>query len=950
MQKILLSCFILLSFFSYSQYSLVDNNGETINTSNATFEIGDYVPGVTYTLTFCYDDPLCSHMRAFCDLANSNYGLSLYNSETASGMHTNYFYTGSSYSATSGNTSGCLTLVFYCDTAGVIKEGTISCNFSCQSLDVAISTNIPITDTSSFFNIYTCEDLDLEITATGIYQNTTYNQSDATSTFIWYNSGDSTGSGATLNFPVSDFTNAFLNVRIIDEQGCGKLNDTGIYVSYTYPPEILIYPPNFSYYFLGEEIELMVGPPFMHDEMPFYDPPLIIPDNDGFTHYYPLNVHSFAPGQVLESIADIISICAVLDHSFLSELEIEVICPNNIFTGGPVSVVLEEPHGNGVNLGETNPIEGGYYPGIGYQYCWTNPENADFMMDMGDYALSGSFSILPEGNYLPSEPLDALVGCQLNGEWLLGITDIFSIDDGYVHGWNITLDEDLYFFNPLNDPNIEFSDWMGEYIINQVDNNATALPDIAGSFTYQINLTDLAGCAYEFSTLVHVIDTPAIISGTIYHDANLNCIMDSSEQKIYGRIIEVTPGPYYSSSDENGYYELMVNQGAYTVNLVPQMYDSIVCPVSYSYSINATIDEVSDSLDFGIFPSSLTDIGVTVSSGAARIGENLNYYLFVKNNSDYLLPVAYLDFYYDSMLIYNSSSLPFIDSTDSFISFEINDILPWNESVFSISFSIPTGGISIGDSLLSTAQVYGNSGDIDSSNNIYYRHSIINSSYDPNFKEVYPPGIGTNGDILLEDSVLTYTIHFQNTGTDTAFLVQIVDTLSPKLEITSFSPGAASHDYIWELTEVGALTFTFNDILLVDSTTNEPESHGHVSFEIRVKENAVIGDVIKNTSYIYFDYNTPVQTNSTTNTIVEFLVSNPKIEIEDIHVYPNPATNNITIEMIEEVDCYVYNSLGVLVKVSKGNNINIEDLAPGSYLLRINNISHEIATIKFIKL
>ena len=59
------------------------------------------------------------------------------------------------------------------------------------------------------------------------------------------------------------------------------------------------------------------------------------------------------------------------------------------------------------------------------------------------------------------------------------------------------------------------------------------------------------------------------------------------------------------------------------------------------------------------------------------------------------------------------------------------------------------------------------------------------------------------------------------------------------------------------------LYFNFENIYLPDSTSNEPESHGYVRFKIRTLNDPSIGEEIENTSYIYFDNNPPIKTNST---------------------------------------------------------------------------------------
>ncbi len=52
----------------------------------------------------------------------------------------------------------------------------------------------------------------------------------------------------------------------------------------------------------------------------------------------------------------------------------------------------------------------------------------------------------------------------------------------------------------------------------------------------------------------------------------------------------------------------------------------------------------------------------------------------------------------------------------------------------------------------------------------------VTGSFDPNDKNVFPTGYGSEGYITAQQE-LKYTIRFQNTGNDTAFIIVVVDTL-----------------------------------------------------------------------------------------------------------------------------------------------------------------------------
>jgi len=148
----------------------------------------------------------------------------------------------------------------------------------------------------------------------------------------------------------------------------------------------------------------------------------------------------------------------------------------------------------------------------------------------------------------------------------------------------------------------------------------------------------------------------------------------------------------------------------------------------------------------------------------------------------------------------------------------------------------------------------------------------VTGAYDPNIKSAIPVGIGPNHEIAKEWP-LEYTIQFQNTGNDTAFLVVLKDTLSEHLDLSTIQVKGSSHDYTWNLNPNRELVFTFENILLVDSFTNEPGSHGFILFEITPSTNSIPGDLIENRAGIYFDFNDPIITNTVWHTIRKSVVA-----------------------------------------------------------------------------
>ncbi len=162
-----------------------------------------------------------------------------------------------------------------------------------------------------------------------------------------------------------------------------------------------------------------------------------------------------------------------------------------------------------------------------------------------------------------------------------------------------------------------------------------------------------------------------------------------------------------------------------------------------------------------------------------------------------------------------------------------------------------------GDMVCFNINVTPTSGDMDSLNNKASQCFVVTTSHDPNYKEASP--IGT---AAFKQDWLTYTIHFQNTGTATAHNINVLDTLDSNLEPGTITLLNSSHPTIMQ-TVGNVARFIFANINLPDSNQSIPNSKGFVQFKIKHLPNLPLGTVIKNTADIYFDYNSAVVTNTT---------------------------------------------------------------------------------------
>lgn len=238
----------------------------------------------------------------------------------------------------------------------------------------------------------------------------------------------------------------------------------------------------------------------------------------------------------------------------------------------------------------------------------------------------------------------------------------------------------------------------------------------------------------------------------------------------------------------------------------------------------------------------------------------------------------------------------------------------------------------------------------------------IVGSHDPNLKSVSPQGLSAQH-FTKKDQSLEYRIDFQNTGTDTAFKVVIIDTLSSWLDINSFEPLVYSHACTPQIEGKSTLKFIFNPIALPDSNASEPNSHGYVTFKIKPKNNTPKGTIINNLVDIYFDENEAVRTNTVFNRIDDTVFINlgttifePELLLENVLVFPNPSMGTFFIKFDKEArnaKLILSDMLGNKVTELNKLNTNVVQLSTvglmkGTYLINIYEENMLIGRSKII--
>ncbi len=377
----------------------------------------------------------------------------------------------------------------------------------------------------------------------------------------------------------------------------------------------------------------------------------------------------------------------------------------------------------------------------------------------------------------------------------------------------------------------------------------------------------------------------------IYNDQNSNCNFDAGETNCWQGSCHVaidSAGINIDTVLVNGYLQKSLTPGkTYTFHLLDAPTGmNIACPANGMVTVTLPSTLNTTNVDFGVQCGSTSSCDMAVTNIYGKYRPTSYSYIVVSakdmscsNQTGTLTATISNKFTYFAASPTPSSvsgntvtwTIPNLSSLGVFYGFI--EILPASP----LSFTL-------GDTICSTATISAPSGDVNIANNNKGRCDTVVASFDPNSKEVTPAGA------IVPGTKLDYTIHFENTGTDTAFNIYVLDTLPAYVDAHSFQMISSSHRTAASVfTGAGGkkiVRFEMPDIKLPDSSHHEANK-GFVSYSINAMTGLAKGTKIENRAGIYFDVNPVVMTDYTKNWI-NYLNVTKVAQTGDVQVYPNP--------------------------------------------------------------
>ena len=496
---------------------------------------------------------------------------------------------------------------------------------------------------------------------------------------------------------------------------------------------------------------------------------------------------------------------------------------------------------------------------------------------------------------------------------------------------------------------------------------------------YWMNVTDATGCtASDYTYLPYnttTSDCYCTIEGTVYNDTNSNCTQDTGEVGI-SNIQVYCSGIGYTYTDAAGHYSFLVPTGTYTVSeTVLAFYPLAPCQSNSIVVSTTAATGCINTINFANIADTIHDIHISTWDYNQPVIGNVYTQVSIISNDGTVTEDSVLAAYKPDGQLFAPAFTPsgifngapyYYNTASGFPS-----LAPGGDMLFYMNYNVPTNiptntSVIFLDSVAYKTPMSNWLTDYSPWNNVNYFTTTTVAAYDPNFKEVSPKGVGPTGLITYADSTLEYMVHFQNTGTAPAQNIIVVDTLDNNLNWTSLRPVYTSAPCKVTMQQVSTykiVKFTFSNINLPTQASSAMGSNGMFTYTIKTNSGLPLGTQFRNHAAIYFDYNAPVLTNTTLNTlgaITTGVKNTASIDkTNSFSVYPNPANRefyaSINSSNATTATMYISDITGkiliaktiALQQGAQNISTDVSQLAPGMYFVNLNQ-NGKIQTAKLV--
>ncbi len=483
---------------------------------------------------------------------------------------------------------------------------------------------------------------------------------------------------------------------------------------------------------------------------------------------------------------------------------------------------------------------------------------------------------------------------------------------------------------------------------------------------YYLTVKDADGCIGNDLVFVDYNVTNnscyCTVTGKVYHDLDNDCLLDNNESGIQNIQLGISPFGY-SYTDVNGIYQFKVPQGNFRLEeSIRNQYPISSCNSSFFNFVStpAAGCQINHNISHAINP--LHDISIKLWNKDRPVaGYEYNQQLTITNMGTIAEPgiigIHQSDVKLPTLNVLSGSLTA--DGVNRYTTPNLISLAPGQSQVmdlnYPVSATIPLGTeLIFYDSCAYKLPIENWLNDYSPADNVLIKRDIVVGSYDPNFIEVLPQGNGAQGFIEPSTKDMSYMVHFQNEGTWYAKNVEVIVDIDSNIDIKSIIPSYNSHlpSSITINTE-NQLVYVFKNIDLYAKAWNEALSQGMFSFQCKLKNGLSEGTKISNQANIFFDFNPPVVTNTTINTIDQSSSVEDKPIVATLTIAPNPASDHIHIflpnsELQPSPVFSIFDAAGKLITTQTDLDIDISTFEKGLYIVKCKNENQSYVG-KFIK-
>ena len=366
------------------------------------------------------------------------------------------------------------------------------------------------------------------------------------------------------------------------------------------------------------------------------------------------------------------------------------------------------------------------------------------------------------------------------------------------------------------------------------------------------------------------------LSGTVFFDENQDGIFDNQEIGIPGIPVRIQPGDAIAVSNSEGRYIAYADEGEQLKMTIEQSADWILTSDSLSFTdIYEEGNPENSAHYFGLIPAyDWYELSSSLTSNPVRCNQNVHFFLHWRNGSTKPLDGRIVLQYDDLVTFVNATFPPTQHNSTTREMVWVLDSLPlFTEQDSRITFSMPDESF-VGQPMEFIVDAYRDS----SGAEILMSHvdytPLVTCAVDPNDKHVMPAGQRDEKYVLREDE-LTYTVRFENLGNAEAIDITVVDTLDGDFDMQSFKVIDSSFPALITL-DGNVVTFLFLNIWLPAKGT------GFVTYQVKPKETVEDHTQVENKADIVFDFNQPIITNKTIQTVVNEICENVTFTIDTV--------------------------------------------------------------------